>query len=196
MDNPHGSFQGLMHDVAAGDQVAARTFVERYEDDVFRAVRSVMGTTIRSKFDADDFVQMVWCAVFSEPARLGELNSAEELTAFLCKTARNIVISVVRQHLMTAKRGAQHTDESTHRRRERSRVEDLPGGTPEPVEEMIARETLQRLRFGQPPESCLIIELRIEGYTEEEIAGMTDTTRSAVYRILKDLFQKLDRPAE
>jgi RNA polymerase sigma factor (sigma-70 family) len=192
MENPQESFRAFMHEVAAGSQGAAAELVERYRDGVLRTVRSVMDTRLRSKFDADDFVQMVWYDLFSDPARLEQLNSAEELTAFLRTIARNIVISAGRQHLMTAKRGAPQSQQSTDLRREQSGVEQIPGGNAGPLEEVIARETLQRLLYGQPPEKCRIVQLRIEGHTKKEVADIIGTTRIAVYRVLKDLLRVLD----
>jgi hypothetical protein len=52
---------------------------------------------------------------------------------------------------------------------------------------MIADETFEGLTSGQPPETCRIVQLRIEGNSEEEVADIIGKSRGTVYRILKDL---------
>jgi hypothetical protein len=67
-----------------------------------------------------------------------------------------------------------------------------PDGGAGSLEGMIADETYGRLTSGQSPETCRIVQLRIEGNTEEEVADAIGKSRGTVSRILKELRRLLD----
>jgi RNA polymerase sigma factor (sigma-70 family) len=178
-------FRRLMRRAAEGCEDAARVIVEEYGESIRRAVRRVLNSRLRSKFDSLDFAQLVWCSVFRVRDRLERFDRPEDLVAFLVGTARNKVGLEARRHLQTDKYGVNQE----HQWIEDSLQEqaEIPDCQPAAIDVAIAKERLEGMASQQPPDVWKIIQLRLQGKTHKEIARLLQVTRTAVYRFLKKL---------
>ncbi len=185
MTNQEIDFRLLMDRVRSGCEDAARQLVEQYGESIRRAVRRALNVRLRSKFDALDFEQLVWCSFFRARDRLDRFDQPDDLVAFLVAIARNKVGLEARRHLQSRKYGVNRE----HRWIEDSLQEQAEVADAEPaaIEVAIAGEKLERMLSKQPPRLRKIIELRLQGKTHEEIARALHVSRSAVHRFLKKL---------
>jgi RNA polymerase sigma-70 factor (ECF subfamily) len=184
-------FRDLMQRIRRGSDDAAWELVERYGDDIRRAVRRLLNHKLRSKFDSLDFVQVVWASFFRARGRLEEFETPQALAAFLITMTRNKVVMEHRRRLQTEKynvnRETELDDSPEDSPREISRDE------PAPVSVAIARERLNRMLADQPQHYRRIIQLRLEGYSQVEIAAKLGLAESTVRRFLKRLFEDAER---
>ena len=187
MSHEQAQFAQLMNRVRDGSDDAVRELLDLYGDYIFRAVRRRLSRQIRSKFDSQDFVQAVWATFFANLPVITHFHRPDSLVAFLARVASNKVIDEYRRHLMTQKR-----DVNREQTIEGSAVKERKRG-PSPSEALIANELLRQLLDGKPPYYRRILELRVKGETQEEIAEQLDlnvrTVRRVVQRILKQLAQ-------
>src|SRR3954464_13401561 len=90
-------FRMLMRAAEDGSEEAARELYETYVRYVLRCVRHRMWHRLRSKFDSQDFVQQVWASFFDDRGSLPEIQTPEDLIAYLRAMAENKVASEGRQ---------------------------------------------------------------------------------------------------
>lgn len=176
-----------MDRVREGSEDAARELVDQYGESIRRAVRRALHERLRSKFDSLDFVQIVWNSLFRGRDKLGRFGRPEELTAYLVTMARNKVGMEVRRRLMTEKHGVKH--EESLEQLQASGNMNIPSRQPTPIDEAIAHEQWDRLLEGRPEYYRRIVQLRLQGNTYKEIAGVVGVDERTVRRVLKRLLQ-------
>jgi RNA polymerase sigma-70 factor (ECF subfamily) len=187
MSGPVEEFQGLMERVREGSEEAAWELVERYGDAVRRAVRRALNARLRPKFDSLDFVQLVWLSFFRQSEHALRFTQPAELVAFLAKMATNKVGLEVRRRLLTQKYNVNRESPLEQSVAEEVRVCDRqPAG----IDVAIAREQWDRIVSGQPQGYRKIIQLRLQGLTNQEIADRLHIAQSTVRRFLKKLFRE------
>jgi RNA polymerase sigma factor (sigma-70 family) len=160
------NFAEFLWRVRAGDEVAARELVQRFEPLIRREVRLRIGDgRLRRAFDSQDVSQSVLASFF---ARAGsgeyELERPEQLGRLLMTMARNRLVS--------------------RTRRERRLVRDVrrvvadPGvldqvsdRQPTPSQLVSRKEQLERLREALSTNEHQILELRAQGMTWDEVAA-------------------------
>jgi RNA polymerase sigma factor (sigma-70 family) len=180
----------LLKEVGAGNKESALKLVAKYGDSIRRAVRRVISMRMRPEFDSLDFVQDVWQVVFKTPGRLAGLESPAALVAYLTAIARNKVISATRHRFGTGKNRGDREHASIENSQSGKDAGEVPDGRPEAIDVMIATETLEGLLSKQPPLPRKIIALRLEGFTDEQIARLLHMTRSAVHEFFRRLSRK------
>src|SRR4051794_32345981 len=150
----------LLERIRAGDEVAARELLARYEAQVRLVVRRQLPKLLRSRFDSLDFVQSVWASFFLQMRSGPEpFDDPRCLVAYLAKVARNKVVDQYRR--------------AASRKQDMQREEPLSvGGSPtwEPVshqdspsEVAEANEAFDRLRDLLPADRRGILGLKAEG---------------------------------
>ncbi len=178
-------FRTLLQDVCEGSEDAAWQLVERYGEEIRRAVRRALDRRLRSKFDSLDFVQLVWSSFFRVRDQVQRFNRPEEMVAFLLKMARNKVGMEARRRLKTEKFDV---------KRERS-LEEVPdsdhwktgSGEDTPVAVAIAREQWDRMIQGRPEHYREIVRMKLQGHTCCSIADSLHLAERTVRRFLKRL---------
>lgn len=188
MLDQNSNFRDLMDQVSQGSEEAAWQLVEQYGERVQRVVRCLLNRRLRSKFDSMDFVQLVWSSLFRAKGSLDRFDRPEELAAFLMTMARNKVGMEVRRRLMTTKYNV-NRETSLETGKHGVQVE-ISGSTPEPIEVAIARERWEGIVEERPEQHRLIIKLRLQGYTHQQIADQADISERTVRRFLQKLFQE------
>lgn len=180
-------FLGLMRRVQDGSEEAAWELVERYGDAIRRAVRRALNARLRPKFDSLDFVQIVWLSFFRRGDNPLRFARPEELAAFLAKMASNKVGLEVRRRMFTEKYNVNREFSL-----EQSAAEEVTASDrqPVPIDVAIAREQWERIVAGHPPGHRKIIQLRLQGLTNQEIADRLHVAQSTVRRFLKKLLRE------
>ena len=185
MSDQDKHFRNLMDQVSQGSEEAAWQLVEQYGERVRRVVRCLLNRRLRSKFDSMDFVQLVWFSLFRAKGNLDRFDRPEELAAFLMKMASNKVGMEVRRRLMTAKYNVNREtslDEGNH-----GVQMEVLGSIPEPIEAAIARERWESIVDERPEQHRLIIKLKLQGHTHQQIAEKVGISERTVRRFLQKL---------
>jgi RNA polymerase sigma factor (sigma-70 family) len=176
------SLRDLLQRVKAGDAEAGRRLVERYGPHILTVVRRRLDPRLRSKYDSEDFVQAVWASFFAyQPESL--LEDPEKLIGFLVSMARNKVVDAVRQRLQTLKYNAN---------RERSldgsvlpMEHELAARQPTASQVAVAREEWERLHEKLSDMERQILDLLLQGHTQEEIAEQLGISDRHVRRVIR-----------
>ncbi len=184
------TFRDLIRRVREGSEEAAWDLVNQYGESIRRAVRRALNEKMRSKFDSLDFVQIVWNSFFHARGKLDRFDHPEELAAYLTTMAKNKVGMEIRRRLMTEKYNIQH-EQSLDQLQAKGGA-DMPSRQPAPVDLAIAREQWDRLLQDQPQHYRQIIQLRLQGYTNQQVADALHLDERTVRRFLKKLFDSAD----
>jgi RNA polymerase sigma-70 factor (ECF subfamily) len=165
----------------AGDQEAWAQLFDHCYDKVRRVVRRRLDRPMRSLFDSTDFANDVFKSLVAKSDRFDFPNMAA-LRAYLEQAARQKLIDEYRR---------QHR-QKRDRSREHRLLEDDEGGTleppasgPTPSQFAVERETRETLLAGQSGADRRIIELKDQGYSNEEVAEQTGLHVRKVQRRLK-----------
>lgn len=179
------NFLSLLHQVSEGSEEAARELVDNYGDTILRAVRRALDDRLRCQFDSLDFVQCVWKSFFARRGATDRFRTPQELIAFLVVMARN---KVGEQHRFRATQKRDFGRElSLDARRNKPVAQKLFAPQPGPPAAAIAQERWENLTQECPHGYEKILELKLQGHTQEEIAGALGYAVATVRRFLKRL---------
>jgi RNA polymerase sigma factor (sigma-70 family) len=177
-------FHDLMEQIATGSESAVETLISQYGGQLCRAVRRRLNRHLRPKYGTSDFVQAVWASFFCGRDQLGHFEHSGDFVAFLTTMAQNKVVDECRHRLKTQKRDIRReqpicTDAS----------EEIPVRSREPAPSQVAirNEQWQRMLDGLPTRYRRILELRVTGETQENIAGQLGISERTVRRVLSKL---------
>ena len=178
-------FQELIQRVRDRDEEAARELTVRYEKAIRRVVRiHLRDPRMRRVMDSMDVCQSVLTSFFVRTA-LGEyeLNTPEQLISLLITITKNKVVNQV--HRLQAQR------------RDIRRDSDLGSGSfgvldrsPNPADEVSAKEILEKVRSGLDDSERYLAEQRSLGRTWPELAEQLGGTDVG---LRKKLTRALDR---
>lgn len=181
---------GLFARARAGDQAAWRELFETCYPKVVRVIRRKLNgaSAMRSLYDSTDFASDVWKSLAAKSDRF-DFQTVGALVAFLTQAAEQKLIDEQRR-LHTQKRDIARERPITGMAGEAQA--DLASADPTPSQFAQAREVREWLLAGQDGEERQVIELRDQGYTNEEIAERTGWHLRKVQRFLKDLKHQHD----
>ncbi|QDV32950.1 RNA polymerase sigma factor [Tautonia plasticadhaerens] len=177
--------------IRAGDEVAARELLGRYEAEVRLVVRRQLPRLLRSRFDSLDFLQSVWGSFFRR-MRGGDgpsdFEDSRHLVAFLARAAKNKVIDEYRRA------GSQKQD--MHREEplwvDGQRPRDVAGNEDTPSEVAQAHEVLARLTELMPDDRRAIVELKAQGLSSRDVGEKLGISERTVQRVIEDLRRRLE----
>jgi RNA polymerase sigma-70 factor (ECF subfamily) len=178
-----GGIRELLARIKNGDEDAVRELLTQYETKVRLVVRRQLPRILRSRFDSLDFLQSVWGSFFHK-IRTGpnDLEEEQNLITFLAWAARNKVIDQYRRAT------SQKQDVKREKRletREDKEVCLATGDTPSRLAE--AQETYDLLRDFLPEDRRVILEMKVAGYSSQEIGERLGVSERTVQRVLEDL---------
>jgi RNA polymerase sigma-70 factor (ECF subfamily) len=167
----------------SGDAIVAEATFRRFEPLLRKVARRTLTPALRARFDSEDVVQSVWASLLHGSRHAGwRFASVDQLRAFLVTATRNRFLDWARRH---------------GRSRERERLHDLTAehlpATCEPRPSQIAQreELWQRILAHCPPEHHVLVELKREGLTLDEIAHRTGLHRDSIRRVLRILARQI-----
>jgi RNA polymerase sigma factor (sigma-70 family) len=185
---------GLFARARAGDQAAWEELFRTCYPKVVRVVRRKLDRPMRSLYDSTDFASDVMKSLMANLDRL-DFPSMDCLMSFLAQVAEQKVIDEYRRR-HTLKRDVS---------RERALVTDdgtdlrplvLASADPTPSQVAQADEVRERLLAGQEEPERVIIELKLQNYSNAEIAVKTGWNLRRVQRFFEKLQDTLWRSGE
>lgn len=183
-------FEAMIAGVRAGEPRALHSFYERYGPSLERLAARAIAPGLRRRFGPESIAQSV-CRSFVMRARADayELTDAGRLWRLLCA----IAISKVRQrsrHHLRQRRGVQrevHGDEAG------DAFARSAAGAAGPEEEAVFRERFQGLLDSLDDEERRVLELCLDGRSQQEIADELAVSRRTVRRVLARVEQRFER---
>jgi RNA polymerase sigma factor (sigma-70 family) len=184
-----GELRAFLDRIRAGDELAARELLARYEAQVRLVVRRQLPRLLRSRFDSLDFLQSVWASFFLR-LRAGpeKFEDPRYLVTFLAQVAKNKVVDQYRR--------------AVSRKQDMQREEPLSAGGLPPRELIADQDTASELAeaneaFGRlqdrlPADRREILGLKVEGFSSREIGERLGLSERTVRRALEDLRRRAE----
>ncbi len=190
MSGQTDEFRRLLKEVQNGSHEAARELIESYGPHIIRAVRRKLNKAIRPKFDSIDFVQAVWASFFAAPRPLTDFEKPGELVGYLATLAHHKVIDEIRRRMESEKYNVSR-EQSLN-----GSVQDLsgkfPDSRPSPSEVAVAEELWAGMIQGKPKRHQQILQLRRDGYNNQQIAEQVGVNEKTVRRVIQAVFPEQD----
>jgi len=180
-------FGELLDRVQEGSAEAALELVQRYGAKLRRAVRRALNARrrLRSVFDSADFEQMVWGSFFRRSEELPQFDDDKQLLAFLTAMADNKVAKAARDRLSRQKHNINRECSLEESMEEARVVRDDQTST---LESLMLREQLVRFLSRLCGRPRRIVELRLQGRSDAEIAEAMGVTERTIRRFWSELF--------
>jgi RNA polymerase sigma factor (sigma-70 family) len=169
-----------------GTRTVVREFCDRYGKSLERLAEKHLSGGLRRRVGAEDVVQSA-CRTFLRRAQIGEfeLADAEGLWGLLCAITLTKVREQTRYH-MRQKRGldreVHQTDASANGL---PRMFDRADNEPTPAEAAEFADQFTQLVAGLDDEERQLVDLKLQQFTNEEIAVRMGCSERTVRRILK-----------
>lgn len=186
-------FKDLMQRVRQNDSHAVGELLRLFEHEIRLVVRHNLPKRLRGRYDSMDFVQSVYQSIVADwvlsPIR--EFDSQVQILTYLKSTAKNKVLERYRQETRMQKYDITREAGTIIRSGNSSQTEtgiDEPASTdPSPSQHAIAKDVIDQLTRGRPAVDRVILNLRNEGLTFEEIAERVGLSERSVRRKLNEL---------
>ena len=167
----------------AGDQEAARSLFDRYARRLVGLARQHISQRLAARVDPEDAVQSAFFSFFRR-LKEGEFHfqGADDLWNLLaritvCKTLRQI------EHHSASKRNPDRETPSGNATEERWR--EVLGREPSPADALALQDELEHFLAQFSPQERQIVEMRLAGYSAEEIGRQMGTYERKVRRVLE-----------
>jgi RNA polymerase sigma-70 factor (ECF subfamily) len=177
---PEGSTTMPKH---ADDEASAREVIDQYLHRLVELVRKRLSQRLAGRVDPEDVVQSVFRTYFAgKKEGKFDLKQREDVGKLLMKIALHKVLKQVEHHT-AAKRDPRREAEQGNRTLER--LQELRANGPAPEAEVVFIDTLEHWLRKLGPEARRVVELRMQGYTSQEIAAQLGTHDRKVRRIFE-----------
>jgi RNA polymerase sigma-70 factor, ECF subfamily len=177
--------QALIHLWRQGDQEAARQIVERYIDRLLLLARSRISQRLASRFDAEDIVQSVFRTFFMH-VKEGQFVFAhqDDLCKLLVRITLHKTLRQVAFHKAAKRDPSQETDQGEHHREQLMALLD---GEPSPEATAAFLDQLEHFFSQLLPQERQILEMRLQGFSNEEIAKKLDVYDRKIRRVIEHI---------
>jgi RNA polymerase sigma-70 factor (ECF subfamily) len=175
--------QSLLDLWRAGNQDAARQLFDRYSERLVAVARRHIGQRVARRVDPEDVVQSVFRTFFRR-VQSGELNlyDPDRLCALLARITINKALDQVSFHHAAKRNVNLDADSGSNDHDPVARLlDDEP--SPESVNQFL--DTLEHFLGHFSPEERQVLEMRMQGFSVEEIARRLGTYDRKIYRILE-----------
>lgn len=191
-DLPENSFEGLLARLQEGDHRAASLIVDRYRPRLVVLASNQFETWLRDKADPEGVVQSALASFFRR-AQEGRLNPAEwEDVAVILMVITLRKCSNKRKELLAEKRSASREVSLSA-----PTLEYQPTSVESSPEELaVFKDLLEFLLRGFEERERQLVELMLEGYTQEEITTQTGRPLRSVQRVQARFRDRLRRLRE
>jgi RNA polymerase sigma-70 factor (ECF subfamily) len=175
-----------------GDRLAGEELFSRYTEQLLALARRQLSPRLAPRFDPEDVVQSAYrsfCAGVADGRFL--LQRSGDLWRLLAKITLHKLYHQVAHHTADKRSIAREQLFATASQLDNLDAEIVARG-PSPVDVAIAAEELESiLRKVRPPDRR-IVELRLQGCTNTEVAAAVDRSDRWVRRVLEQLEQRLE----
>jgi RNA polymerase sigma-70 factor (ECF subfamily) len=175
----------------AGDEQAADELFHKYVGRLTALAQKRLSDRLARRVDADDIVQSAYRSFFIH-ARDGAytLKESGDLWRLLVVITLNKLRRQVERN--TAGKRAMNNEQSF--RADASATSLRPeavAAEPTPDDALAVVEEVQQLMQGLTPSQCQMLELRLQGYTVDEIAAQVNRSERGVRRLLDKIKERL-----
>lgn len=172
------SFEHLCADARRRKPAALADLVDRYQSLAQNTIRRYLGKKLRTRVESQDMVNDFWLSVFRGIDRLPAVHESRNLRAYFRRIAFRQVTKQQRRHLTA---GCRDLDR------------ELPGinlahceaAQPQAIDTAMEREMLARLQSKTTPEEWRILQQKMLGCSNREIARSQGLDEKAVRRTLR-----------
>ena len=187
MVDERSEFRAAIDGVRAGSPEAVWKLIAEYGPHIQRVVRRKLDRRMRSKFDSQDFVQMVWASVFRNPHEICSLEGPGDLIRYLAALGRRKVIVEYRRRIQNNTKYNVTREQSL----DDSEMAEQPADTEEltPSQMAIAREQWEEFLRKQPERDRSIVQMRIRGATFLEIGQQLGINERTARKVISRLTQ-------
>ncbi len=190
-------WQRLIQGLRAGDRQVVQEFCDQYGALLHQLADKHLGEGLRRQVDPEDVVQSV-CRTFLRRARDGEfqLEDSESLWRLLCAITLTKVREQTRFHLCQ-KRGLDQERPLSPLSGDDSGCGFAPVAPgPSPAEAVAFADQFQQVLAGFEEEERRLTELKLQEFTNDEVAERLGCSERTVRRILKRVQARLARALE
>jgi RNA polymerase sigma-70 factor (ECF subfamily) len=176
-----------------GDQQAAAELFHRYASRLIALARSRLPAQLSPRVDAEDVVQSVYRSFFAATsAGQYDVDQGSDLWRLLVAITLHKLHHQIRHH-GTGKRAAVRDRGFGSEDSFFGLQGPVPTQEPSPLEALALADELEQVMRRLKPLDRRILELRLQGYTIEEVAAATERSERRVYRILEQIKQQLEQ---
>lgn len=175
----------------AGEQSAAAAVFRRYTNRLIALARSRLSEQMARRVDPEDVVQSVYRTFFVD-SREGryEIQRGGDLWRLLVAITLH-KLQLKAKHNTRQKRAVQKQQNFGSEDSLAGIQAHMSSHQPSPAEAAALADQLDQLMASLEPLHRRMLELRLQGYTLEEIAGATERTQRTVRRVLDRIKQAL-----
>lgn len=171
-----------------GDQLAAAELFERYAERLLALAHRRLAAGLAPRLDPEDVIQSVYGSFFAG-ARNGRfvLQRSGDLWRLLVAITLHKVRRQMEHHTADKRSVAREAADSAA-----GICFEPPAREPSPAEAAVLAETLETLFLDLRPVQRQMVELRLQGHTITEIAGVTGRSLATVERLLRQVKERLE----
>lgn len=175
-----------------GDEQAAEELFRRYVGRLTALAQKRLSDRLARRVDPDDIVQSAYRSFFVH-ARDGAYSFKEsgDLWRLLVVITLNKLRRQVERH-SAGKRAMNHEQSFQNDGSTTALRPEAVAGEPSPDEALAVVEEVQQLMQGLTPSQCQMLELRLQGYTVDEIAAQVNRSERGVRRLLDKIKERLN----
>ena len=168
-----------------GDQEAARQIFNRYVDSLLKLARSYLSLRLARRVDPEDIVQSAF-RTFFDRARAGQFHveEADDLCKLLTRITLHKTLRQVAFHQAAKRTPAREVGPGAE---DQDRLQELLAREPTPETVSLFLDELKHLINHLRPQEQEIIQMRLEGYDNVEIAEKLGISDRTIRRLLERL---------
>lgn len=179
-------FRELIQAVLRRDPAATELFCREYQSHIIRIIRRRLMRRLRSKYDSIDIAQDVWKSFFADPPHHLRFDGPAAVLSYLEEMARRKVVRAVRQRT-SAKCNVRREQPLPQPTATSSGATGLAAPGPTPSEVVSGQEQWQQMVRRQSPQQQRLLNMLLDGLTQEEIARRLRTDVKTVQRLIRRL---------
>lgn len=191
MSAPLESWDDLLCGLAGGDDRAYQEFWNLYGERLTNIVRRRLPTSMQQRVEPEDLVQSV-CRTFVRRLNDGQIQlvDRDRLWRLLCAISLNKIRMQIRfQHQQ--RRSPNRESPSQSQDEDSDWIEELGGNIPSPDDEAMFGEQLGSLLEKLDEEERGIVQLKLEGWDNDEIATKLGCSERTVRRLTQKIRERL-----
>ena len=165
-----------------GDQQAARQIYERYIERLLPLARRRLGRKISGRIDAEDVLQSVF-RTFFQRAQAGRFQVEDEHD--LCKLLVRITVHKTLRRIAAETAAKRDPDREEGGAASQDCLADLLSREPTPEEAIDFLDQLEHLLHQLRPQEREILQLRLQGCTNDEVAKKLGTYDRRIRRTIE-----------
>jgi RNA polymerase sigma-70 factor, ECF subfamily len=167
----------------AGDEAAARKLFDTYAERLVNVARRRLSQRLAARVDPEDIVQSVFRTFFLR-ARKGQFSIHDQDD--LCKLLMRITVHKTLRQVAFHKAGKRNLELEMNQGPEpQERLQELLGREPTSEEAVAFIDQLEHFLSRFPVKDRQILEMRLQGYSNEEIAAKLGTYDRKIRRVIE-----------